>query len=496
MKKMMFGWSGAKLFLLASLLLTATLAPLSVFAQTDPASDVIPAPKEFSLSTSDLVSYAYWVLALLVLLVIVYIFNIGAASEKLTGRAVINWTKVNAWMSIIFLVAGSAGVAYEMIYHGKLLLPEAASAHGDSIDNMFNWTFGITFVVFVVTEVLLFYFLFKYRQKEGQKAAYYFHNNQLEIIWTIVPAIVLTFLVLRGYSTWHNITQTPEPKAKQIEIFGYQFGWKARYAGDDNKFGEANFNFIDPATNELGLAIKPSVIALRDTLVADTGRLGKDLRTLPAMLKQKADQLSKMSLAADGKAYTDLEQELEDIRNGNKASELRKMMKRKGVQIQRINATLASKDMFNEAANDDKVTTEIHLIKDQPYTFRYRARDVIHSAYMPYFRAQMNVVPGMLTSFTFTPTKTTKQMQDEEKNPEFQFYLFCAKICGSAHYNMKIKIVVESESEYNAWIEKQKRVVEPVQPEAPAAPAAGSDTTATPKTAIKSNQKPSLAMGF
>jgi cytochrome c oxidase subunit 2 len=436
------------------------------------------------------------VLALLVLLVIVYIFNIGAASEKLTGRAVINWTKVNAWMSIIFLVAGSAGVAYEMIYHGKLLLPEAASAHGDSIDNMFNWTFGITFVVFVVTEVLLFYFLFKYRQKEGQKAAYYFHNNQLEIIWTIVPAIVLTFLVLRGYSTWHNITQTPEPKAKQIEIFGYQFGWKARYAGDDNKFGEANFNFIDPATNELGLAIKPSVIALRDTLVADTGRLGKDLRTLPAMLKQKADQLSKMSLAADGKAYTDLEQELEDIRNGNKASELRKMMKRKGVQIQRINATLASKDMFNEAANDDKVTTEIHLIKDQPYTFRYRARDVIHSAYMPYFRAQMNVVPGMLTSFTFTPTKTTKQMQDEEKNPEFQFYLFCAKICGSAHYNMKIKIVVESESEYNAWIEKQKRVVEPVQPEAPAAPAAGSDTTATPKTAIKSNQKPSLAMGF
>ncbi len=496
MKKMMFGWSGAKLFLLASLLLTATLAPLSVFAQADPASDVIPAPKEFSLSTSDLVSYAYWVLALLVLLVIVYIFNIGAASEKLTGRAVINWTKVNAWMSIIFLVAGSAGVAYELIYHGKLLLPEAASAHGDSIDNMFNWTFGITFVVFVVTEVLLFYFLFKYRQKEGQKAAYYFHNNQLEIIWTIVPAIVLTFLVLRGYSTWHNITQTPEPKAKQIEIFGYQFGWKARYAGDDNKFGEANFNFIDPATNELGLAIKPSVIALRDTLVADTGRLGKDLRTLPAILKQKADQLSKMSLAADGKAYTDLEQELEDIRNGNKASELRKMMKRKGVQIQRINATLASKDMFNEAANDDKVTTEIHLIKDQPYTFRYRARDVIHSAYMPYFRAQMNVVPGMLTSFTFTPTKTTKQMQDEEKNPEFQFYLFCAKICGSAHYNMKIKIVVESESEYNAWIEKQKRVVEPVQPEAPAAPAAGSDTTATPKTAIKSNQKPSLAMGF
>lgn len=492
----MFGWAGTKMFLSVMLLITSILAPLSAFAQADPASDVIPAPKEFSLSTSDLVTYAYWVLALLVLLVIVYIFNISAASEKVTGRAVINWTKVNAWMSIIFLVAGSAGVAYELVYHSKHLLPEASSAHGDSIDNMFNWTFGFTFAVFIITEVLLFWFLFKYRYSKERKAAYYFHNNQLEIIWTIIPAIVMTFLVLRGYSTWHKITQTPEPKAKQIEIFGYQFGWKARYAGDDNKFGESNFNFIDPATNELGLAVKPTVVALRDTLMADTARLGADLRNLSGMLKAKADQLSKMSLAADGKAYTDLEQELENIRNGNKAAELRKMMKRKGVQIQRINATLSSKDIFNEAANDDKITTEIHLVKNQPYTFRYRARDVIHSAYMPYFRAQMNVVPGMMTSFTFTPTKTTKQMQNEMKNPEFQYYLFCAKICGSAHYNMKIKVVVESEEEYNAWMQKQKRVVEPVQPEAPAAPAAGSDTTATPKTATNRNLKPSLAMGF
>ncbi|MEY3982978.1 MAG: hypothetical protein RL160_535 [Bacteroidota bacterium] len=495
MKKMKFGWSGAKLMLLAALLLTATLAPISVFAQADPASDVIPAPKEFSLSTADLVYYAYWVLAALVLLVIVYIFNVGAASEKLTGRTVINWTKVNAWLSIIILVAGGAGVAYELVYHGRYLLPDAASKHGDSIDNMFNWTFGFTFAVFVITEVLLFWFLFKYRTKEGRKAAYYFHNNQLEVIWTVIPAIVLTFLVLRGYSTWHAITQTPEPTAKQIEVFGYQFGWKARYAGEDNKFGEANFNFIDPATNELGLAIKPTVIALRDTLTADTHRLGNDLRNLSAILKKKAEDLSKMSLAADGKAYTDLAQELEDIRNGNKASELRKMMKRKGVQIQRINASLGNQDLFNGAANDDKITTEIHLIKDQPYTFKYRARDVIHSAYMPYFRSQMNVVPGMTTSFTFTPTKTTKQMQDELKNPEFQFYLFCAKICGSAHYNMKIKVVVETESEYNAWLDKQKRVIEPAQPEAPSAPASGTDTTATPKTAKNNNTRPSLAMG-
>jgi cytochrome c oxidase subunit II len=450
----------------AFLFLLMNSAAMPLFAQS--AGDIVEAPKEFSLSTSDLIGYAYWVLALLVLGVIIYIFDIGALSERLTGKKVISWNNLNGWLAMIFLIAGLGGVAYELIYHGKHLLPVSASEHGSSIDSMFNWTFGFTFVVFIITEVLLFYFMYRYKYRKGEKAAYFYHNNQLEIIWTIVPAIVLTFLVLRGYNTWHRITQEVDPKSEKIEVFGYQFGWKARYAGTDNTFGESNYNFIDPAGNELGLAVKPSVIALRDTLTSDTAALGRQLRNLSQLQAEVAEKLSKLDKDVDGKAYTETARELADIKNGTKAASLRKEMKRKGVQIQRINTMLDNHTIFNGAANDDKITTEIHLIKGKPYTFQFRARDVIHSAYMPYFRAQMNVVPGMTTSFSMTPSKTTEEMRDELKNPEFHYYLLCAKICGGAHYNMKIKVVVESENEYKAWLDKQKEVVPAVGPESPA----------------------------
>jgi cytochrome c oxidase subunit 2 len=485
MKKLLYGLAkSANLRAMSLLMLSLTALAAGAYAQAS--GDVIEPPKEFSLSTSDLVTYAYWVLAALVLGVIIYIFDIGSLSEKLTGRKVISWDNVNGWVAIIFMVAGLAGVTYEMIYHGERLLPESASEHGSSIDSMFNWTFGFTFVVFIITEVLLFWFMFRYRYRKGGKAAYYYHNNQLEIAWTIVPAIVLTFLVLRGYSTWDKITQNPDPKAQQIEVFGYQFGWKARYAGTDNKFGESNYNFIDPSGNELGLALKPNVVALRDTLSADTGRLGNQLRNLSAMQQEVAGKLAKLDRDIDGKAYTDTENELEDIRNGNMAAKLRKEMKRKGVQIQRINNMLANETIFNGTANDDKVTTEIHLVKGKAYNFRFRARDVIHSAYMPYFRAQMNVVPGMMTQFTLTPTKTTEEIRSELNNKEFDYYLFCAKICGGAHYNMKIKIVVESEAAYNAWMNKQKQVVEPAAPANPAAPAEKTDSTVAKNMTMKS----------
>jgi cytochrome c oxidase subunit 2 len=113
-----------------------------------------------------------------------------------------------------------------------------------------------------------------------------------------------------------------------------------------------------------------------------------------------------------------------------------------------------------------------------------RSQDVLHSAYMPHFRAQMNCVPGMITQFGFTPVKTTAemretpQMQEKIKNInniritkskdlvangeealepyEFDYLLLCNKICGKSHYNMQMKIVVETQEEYNAWIKEQK----------------------------------------
>ena len=113
-------------------------------------------------------------------------------------------------------------------------------------------------------------------------------------------------------------------------------------------------------------------------------------------------------------------------------------------------------DSTDKESWDDKyVKAEFHLPVNRPVQFYMRAQDVIHSAYMPHFRAQMNCVPGMITRFNFIPTKTTAEMREITGDEEFNYYLLCNKICGAAHYNMKMEIIVESEEDYNKWLSEQ-----------------------------------------
>ncbi len=126
--------------------------------------------------------------------------------------------------------------------------------------------------------------------------------------------------------------------------------------------------------------------------------------------------------------------------------------------------------------DDIIVKNEFHIPVNREIEFKMRSRDVIHSAYMPHFRAQMNCVPGMITEFKFTPNKTTAEMRKDpyviqlmaginearalrgDEPVEFDYILLCNKICGASHYNMQMTIVVESEKDYNAWLAKQKAV--------------------------------------
>lgn len=135
-------------------------------------------------------------------------------------------------------------------------------------------------------------------------------------------------------------------------------------------------------------------------------------------------------------------------------------------------------DMSDPASHDDKPVTELHLPKGKKVLFKFRSQDVLHSAYMPHFRAQMNCVPGMVTQFAFTPKYTTEEMrlQSEvvakvrrinkirsekfEDLYEFDYLLLCNKICGASHYNMQMKIVVEDEEEYTKWLEAQPTLAE------------------------------------
>ncbi|MEY5035445.1 MAG: hypothetical protein RLZZ110_462 [Bacteroidota bacterium] len=467
-------------------LLLASMATVMSFAQA--ATDVIAPPQEFDPTSWNWVNILICVLILLIVLVIARAFDIGSLAERITGKKIVSAHKVNATIGLVVLILGMAGVFWEINAHGKyLLLWDAASEHGESLDSMFMWTFGFTFFVFVVTEVLLFSFMFKYYYREDRKAAYFFHNNKLEVIWTIVPAIVLTFLVLRGFNVWTKITQTPNEDAQEIEVFAYQFGWKARYAGEDKKLGESSFTLIS-GTNPLGLAVDTEADKLKETLTAEVAELEAKLAAADDSTALWRSALNKMESTGLSKTYVSehkaLRDKVLDAESGAYARQLKKEIKRKETNLKRIAAFRSKPEIFNQESNDDRVTTEIVLVKNKPYMFRFRARDVIHSAYMPEFRAQMNCVPGMSTVFPFTPIKTTAEARASKGNPNFDYYLYCNKICGAAHYNMKIKItVVGSESEYNTWLAAQAKMVVPAVEAAPAA----ADSTAVSPAAVAAN---------
>jgi cytochrome c oxidase subunit 2 len=177
------------------------------------------------------------------------------AQEKKGG---INWDAVNGTLFLIFLIVGLYGVYWEYTVHGNMILPEAASEHGKKIDQMFNITLIITTIVFIATHIVLFAFAFFYKRTEVRKAYYYPHNNSLERIWTIVPALVLTVLVLMGFLTWRSIfykIEDPNNKPLSIEITSYQFAWAIRYPGSDGVVGKKNYKLIT-SLNSLGIDFK------------------------------------------------------------------------------------------------------------------------------------------------------------------------------------------------------------------------------------------------
>ena len=332
------------------------------------------------------------------------ISNLGAkkddsqiASEKdndLQGKLMF------AFLVFIYLVT-----IYSFVSYTKVLLPESASEHGYTYDTLLIISFIIIFIVQTVTQALLHYFAYKYRGINGRKASFITHNNKLELVWTVIPAIVLFALILYGMTTWSDIMNFDEDEdALVVELYAQQWNWKARYAGDDNVLGDANVRFLNDFDGRNSVGIDSS----------DPNGL-----------------------------------------------------------------------------DDVVVTQEFHLHVDRKVIFKIRSQDVLHSAYMPHFRAQMNCVPGMITEFSFTPTTTTADMRlnpdvvakvnrinkirydnsqeliakgEEPLEPyQFDYLLLCAKICGASHYNMQMKIVVESEKDFNKWLNEQKTFSEVIQ---------------------------------
>jgi cytochrome c oxidase subunit 2 len=99
----------------------------------------------------------------------------------------------------------------------------------------------------------LFWFSYKYQEKEGKKVFFFPHSTKLEIIWTSVPAIVLAVLIVIGLKNWYAITGDAPKNALEVEVVGKQFNWIFRYKGADDVFGKKYYKIIDEANNPLGL---------------------------------------------------------------------------------------------------------------------------------------------------------------------------------------------------------------------------------------------------
>jgi len=304
-------------------------------------------------------------------LAVMVVSKMGAVVKNASGPSVEGQigmsNRINGAMFMIFFVVGLIGAVWSFMYARQFFLPEASSPHGRRTDNLFWISMAMITVAFVITNALLFFFAWKYQHKEGRKAAYYPENHKLELIWTIVPAVIMAVMVFTGWRAWRDIMAEAPANAQVFEIVGKQFNWIVRYPGvDNNKLGSYNYKLIDN-NNDTGID------------------------------------------------YTD------------------------------------------EASFDDFTSTsELHIPANKPVLLKIRARDVLHSVFIPHLRVKMDAVPGMPTRFWFIADKTTDEMRNITGNPDFGYEIACTEVCGQGHFSMRIRLIVEDEASWAAWCKQQK----------------------------------------
>lgn len=342
----------------------------------------------------------------------------------------------NAISMIVFMVLLHAFLIYLIVDYGFIDLGPAASVGGQQIDFIYSIQWVLVLLVYFSCVTLTFWFSYKYRKKPGVKAIFYPYNNKLEMIWTVVPAAGLSVMVILGLKTWNDITSPATEDYENVEVFAYQFAWTARYSGMNNELGKFDYKLTTPEN--------PYAIVTRDNIersleLMKVGEPGSEgIEMLEAKLNDNSSVISK--------------------------SERKKLMTelgRKERMARLLEAmSVTYNDSLDELALDDVIVEDsLVLLKGQKYNFSFRSKDVIHSAYFPHFRAQMNTVPGLTTYFKIQPVYTSDEMKDILDNPEFEYAILCNKVCGTAHYRMKMSVKVLGPKEYLEW-QKTKSTID------------------------------------
>jgi cytochrome c oxidase subunit 2 len=300
----------------------------------------------------------------------------GVKAETEQNKEVVDGANnINAIGLFVFWILSVIGMVWSFLYAKKDFLiafgdiPSASSVHGKETDYWFWFGMAVVTASFILVNTVLFYFPLKYRYNKNRKAHFYPHNNTLEIVWTLVPAVIMAGLVFTGLRVWNKVMSDAPKDAEIIEIMGKQFGWQVRYGGVENgKLGNYNYKLIDDvAGNQFGID------------------------------------------------FTD-------------------------------------ENSFDDFTN----SSELHIPKGKPVLLKIRARDVLHSVFIPHMRVKMDAVPGMPTKFWFIADKSTADMKAELGNPDFKYEIACTEVCGRSHFAMRLILVVDEPAAYEKWKKEQK----------------------------------------
>lgn len=252
---------------------------------------------------------------------------------------------ISIWVIVLISVA----------FFFKYGVPDLASERSAQ-DTLFYVILGITGVAYVLVQVVLGLYMWRFRHKDETKGSYWHDSHKLEVFWTVGTAIVLIPIVFSGLVIWGKVEASPPPPdAIEIEGVGAQFQWDFRYPGPDGKFG----------------AFRPDLYSLENPLGLDPSD--------PA------------------------------------------------------------------SADDFERTNQLVLPVNRAVHIRLRTKDVQHSFFLPNFRVKQDLVPGMETGATFTPTKIG------------EYEIACAELCGLGHYRMRGFLTVMSQADYDNWLAQQEQ---------------------------------------
>ena len=305
----------------------------------------------------------------------------------------------HARFGMVFMVVFLLGCIISAIYYKDSMLgygPHiAATDHGLELDSLFNVTMVPTVIVFIITHIALFWFAYKYKAEKGRAVAFMAHDNKLEVIWTVIPAVVMCFLVMKGLVTWNKTMSDTSDPYIEMEATGQQFAWIMRYPGADGVLGTKNYTLID-GTNELGMD-------------------WTDEKSQDDLISSAAGEIIKMPLGKE------------------------------------VRMRITAKDVLHNF-DVPHFRVKMDAIPGLPTYFKFTPNTTTEE-----YRARLGSLDK--DGNPLYPEWHEPADKDEPDGPKrfeaFHFELACAELCGKGHWSMKRLIEVVPVEEFDEWMASQ-----------------------------------------